>query len=93
VARHTLVKVDVEGEEVRTIAGMLGTLEAAGYPSIWCEVRGPHGSTRAPDTYPAVNATLSQLGYRPYWWSADGTKRGVEQNSVTGRTDVLFERE
>ena len=87
-----LVKVDVEGEENRTIAGMLETLVAAGYPSIWCEVRGPAGSTRAPNTYPGVKATLQELGYRPYWWSADGSRRPVLDDAVIGRTDVLFER-
>lgn len=87
----SLIKVDVEGEEVRTVGGMLETLVAASYPAIWCEVRGPQGSTRAPDTFVGVNAKLAQLGYRPFWW-VNGTKRPVADGEVTARTDVLFER-
>lgn len=85
-----LIKVDVEGEEVRTIAGMLSAIRNAS-PSIWCEVRGPHGSTRAPGTYAAVAEQLASVGYRPYWW--DGARhRPVQAADVRERHDVLFER-
>ena len=60
------MKIDVEGEEPRTVAGMQKTLRRAGLPPIWCEVRGPRGSTRAPNTYLPVKAQLVALGYRPY---------------------------
>ena len=86
-----LVKVDVEGEEARTVVGMRETLVAADYPSIWCEVRGPEGSSRAPNTYVAVRDRLKPLGYKPYWWSKAGT-RPVFDNEVVKRCDVLFER-
>ncbi len=86
-----LLKVDVEGEEARTIAGMRDTLEAAGHPAIWCEVRGPQGSTRAPNTFAAVRDALAPLGYQPYWWN-DGDRRPVVDRDVVRRTDVLFER-
>lgn len=91
LGRIDVVKVDVEGEEVRTIGGMLETLAAADYPAIWCEVRGPKGSTRAPDTFPAVRDKLAPLGYRPFWWKA-GVRRPVADGDVTRRSDVLFER-
>lgn len=87
----SMVKVDVEGEEVRTVTGMRDTLVAAGHPPIWCEVRGPKGSSRAPNTYIAVRDRLKPLGYKPYWWSKAGT-RPVFDNEVMKRCDVLFER-
>lgn len=90
-ARISLLKVDVEGEEPRTILGMLGTLRAAGYPSIWCEVRGPKGSSRAPNTYGPVRDTLATLGYQPFHWSR-GTRRPLVDAEVVNRIDVLFER-
>jgi len=86
-----LVKVDVEGEEVRTVTGMRETLVAAGHPPIWCEVRGPQGSSRAPNTYVAVRDRLKPLGYKPYWWSKAGM-RPVFDDEVVKRADVLFER-
>jgi FkbM family methyltransferase len=87
----TLIKIDVEGEEPRTVMGMLETLPIADYPSIWCEVRGPEGSTRAPNTYPAVRDTLAELGYVPNVWTDDGP-RAVTDDDVLGRADILFER-
>jgi len=91
----TAIKVDVEGEEVRTVAGMRESLAAAGYPPIWCEVRGPAdgpgASTRAPNTYPGVRALLEPLGYRPFRW-AEGDRVPITDAEVTGRADVLFER-
>ncbi len=86
-----MVKVDVEGEEVRTVSGMRDTLVAAGHPPIWCEVRGPHGSSRAPNTYVAVRDRLKPLGYKPFWWSKTGL-RSVFDDEVVNRCDVLFER-
>ncbi len=84
----TMIKVDVEGEEVRTVRGMLDTLAAAGRPPVWCEVRGPKGSTRAPDTYLGVRDELARLGYVPLRWH-DGARTHV--GDVVERTDVLFE--
>ncbi len=86
-----LVKVDVEGEEARTIGGMLKSLAAAGYPSIWCEVRGPKGSSRAPSTFVPVRDQLATLGYQPFRWE-DGQRHPVVEHEVVRRTDILFER-
>ncbi|HUS31299.1 MAG TPA: FkbM family methyltransferase, partial [Kofleriaceae bacterium] len=87
----SLIKVDVEGAEARTVRGMRESLVAADYPAIWCEVRGPKGSTRAPNTYPAVLSVLKDMGYTPVIWSEQG-RRHVRDEDVVGRADVLFER-
>lgn len=85
----SLVKVDVEGEEVRTVRGMKSALVACGKPKIWCEVRGPEGSTRSPNTYPTVRDELATIGYAPFIWDA-GALRPVADDDVRGRADVLF---
>lgn len=89
VPRIDLIKIDVEGEEPRTVAGMLGTLERFGHPLLWAEVRGPRGSTRAPNTYPAVERELKKLGYVPLQWK-HGELRTVSTSDIQGREDVLF---
>ena len=89
--RIDLVKIDVEGEEPRTVAGMKGTLEKYGFPRVWAEVRGPRGSTRAPNTYPAVAGHLRELGYVPLQWKK-GVLRPVRDADIVGREDVLFRR-
>jgi FkbM family methyltransferase len=91
LSRLALLKIDVEGEEPRTVAGALDTLRAARYPAIWCEVRGPRGSTRAPNTFEPVCELLAQLGYKPWLW-ANGARRPVCGNEILKRADVLFER-
>ncbi len=87
-----LMKVDVEGEEARSIAGMLKTLEAATWPLLWVEVRGPQGSTRAPNTFSAVLELLAPLGYLPYRFG-DGRETPVGEQDVLGREDILFRHE
>jgi len=84
-----MVKVDVEGEEPRTVAGMIETLERAGRPPVWCEVRGPRGSTRAPDTYEPVRSLLWPLGYRPH--RTDGDPLRPSDLRARGSLDVLFQ--
>jgi len=87
--RIDLVKIDVEGEEVRTVRGMLQTLRQTGLPPVWAEVRGPKGSTRAPNTYRDVREALSGLGYEPYFWTP-GRMTPVAPDAVQQREDVLF---
>ena len=91
-SRIDLVKIDVEGEEERTVEGMTEALERFGYPLVWAEVRGPRGSTRAPNTYPGVERLLKELRYRPFQWER-GTLRSVATRDIRGREDVLFKRE
>jgi FkbM family methyltransferase len=89
--RIDLIKIDVEGEEPRTVLGMRATLEKFGHPRVWAEVRGPRGSTRAPNTYPAVASALRELGYVPLQWKK-GVLRPVRDADIVGREDVLFQR-
>jgi FkbM family methyltransferase len=89
VPRVDLIKIDVEGEEERTVEGLLGTLRRFEYPLVWAEVRGPKGSTRAPNTYPGVERHLEGLGYRPLQWHR-GVLRDVTTSDIVGREDVLF---
>jgi FkbM family methyltransferase len=89
VPRVDLIKIDVEGEEERTVEGLLGTLRRFEYPLVWAEVRGPKGSTRAPNTYPGVERNLKGLGYRPLQWHR-GVLRDVTTSDIVGREDVLF---
>jgi len=63
-ARVPLLKVDVEGGEAATIAGMRDFLTER-RPDVWCEVRGPQ-SDRAPDSYRSVIDLLRPLGYEPF---------------------------
>ncbi len=91
-ARISLLKIDVEGEEPRTVAGLLDTLVQANHPPIWCEVRGPQGSTRAPNTFVAVRDRLAPLGYEAFTWSR-GERRPARAEDVVKRTDILFERD
>lgn len=85
-----LIKVDVEGEEARTVGGMLRALATAS-PSIWCEVRGPQGSTRAPGTFAQVAERFATIGYRPFRHEG-GALRPLAIGDVRERCDVLFER-
>jgi FkbM family methyltransferase len=84
-----LIKCDVEGHEVQVVSGMLETLVRAAFPTLWIEVRGPGGSTRAPNTFEAVNRMLSGLGYTPFLW-ADGRYVPVTDGGGLKRTDVVF---
>ena len=86
--RIALIKIDVEGEEERTVGGMLQTLRSAGFPLVWCEVRGPRGSTRAPNTFAGVSRRLGELGYSAFRWR-DGPQPVVPA-SVLNREDILF---
>ena len=87
-----LIKCDVEGHEVKVVTGMLETLIQASFPQIWIEVRGPEGSTRAPNTFPCVNKLLSELGYKPYFW-VEGKHIPVSDGDVIGQEDVVFRHE
>jgi FkbM family methyltransferase len=89
LTRIKLLKVDVEGAEARTIAGALTMLKDAGRPAVWCEVRGPEGSKRAPSTFGDVMGHLRALGYKAYRWNESGVTN-VDVQDVRGREDILF---
>lgn len=61
-----LVKVDVEGNELRTVTGMRGFLASGPRPLLWCEVRGD--SERGQDSYRQVVELLRPLDYEPFQW-------------------------
>jgi hypothetical protein len=92
IPRLRLVKVDVEGEEAPVVRGMRRTLWRAGRPPVWCEVRGPTGSRRAPGTFAAVLAELRALGYLPFRFAGTaGLRPLLEEDLRRGRSDdVLF---
>ena len=69
-----LIKIDVEGEEPRTVSGMLKTLQRFHYPSVWAEVRPPRLHPR-PQHVPArrtraawarVCADAMEEGHAPF---------------------------
>ena len=92
VDRIDLIKVDVEGEEPSTIRGMMETLQRFDRPTLWCEVRGPNGSRRAPDTLTPVSRMMEDLGYRAYKFDGISEPRPLSPEDVarTGSQDVLF---
>jgi FkbM family methyltransferase len=57
-----LIKIDVEGFEAETVAGMRGFLETGVRPHIWCELRGD-ASGRNGGSYRSVRETLGHFGY------------------------------
>lgn len=64
-AQVKLIKVDVEGNEARTVAGMVGFLASGAAPAVWCEVRGP-ASSRGGNSYREVTDLLGGVGYTAY---------------------------
>ncbi len=89
--RISLVKIDVEGEESATVAGMREFLDAGHRPAIWCEVRGD-ASGRAGGSYRTVVEILEAYDYAPVEYLA-GEARAVELPALAARTvfDLLFE--
>lgn len=90
LSRIDLAKIDVEGAEASVIEGMVATLSKTGLPPLFVEVRGPSGSTRAPDTYRQVLALLDPLGYRVFRVAAPADLRPVSLEDVNGRETLLF---
>jgi len=60
-----LIKIDVEGNEERTVHGMEHYLRTPCAAPIWCEVRGP-SSGRGRNSALSVSGFLSAFDYRPY---------------------------
>ncbi len=87
----SLIKVDVEGAEANTVAGMRDFLDAGHRPAIWCEVRGDL-SGRAPGSYREVMEILCPYGYRATEFVA-GEVKEIESSALANRAvfDLLFE--
>ena len=60
-----LIKVDVEGNEEKTLAGMQGYLARSDAALVWCEVRGS-GSRRGENNYLAIIDFMQRFGYAPF---------------------------
>ena len=94
IDRIDLIKIDVEGNEPKTIQGMLTTLNHF-QPDIWCEVRGPYGSIRAPDTLTPVREMLEAIGYAPLKYNMHkGTFRHLMEEDISAlkSQDVFFSK-
>jgi FkbM family methyltransferase len=64
-ARIGLIKIDVEGNEQRTVMGMRKYLSGPSAAPLWCEVRGM-ASGRGRNSVNPVTEFLSQFGYEPF---------------------------
>lgn len=86
-----LIKIDVEGNEGSTVAGMRGALAAGLSAPIWCEVRGP-ASNRNANSYDHVARQLAEFGYRP-WRPGAGSPAPIQPGEPlpSGVFDVLFQ--
>jgi hypothetical protein len=65
------------------------TRRQAGLLPVWAVVRGPIGSTRAPNTYKDVSEAFGGLGYDPCFWTP-GRMTPVAPDAVQQSEDVLF---
>lgn len=81
-----LIKIDVEGHEVQTVAGLQAFLESGFRPDIWCEVRG-RGSQRAANTYLDVAKFLERYGYTAN--TAEGEPVVPRSGDALGNTNVF----
>jgi hypothetical protein len=86
-----LIKIDVEGAEAQTVAGMSDFFGLGCRPAIWCEVRGDR-SGRAPGSCRAVAQTLEEFGYAAYEFIG-GERREANASKLSDRGvfDMLFE--
>lgn len=89
-ANISLIKVDVEGVEVKMITGMREFFRSGCLPDIWCEVRGDRAS-RAIGSYRKVRDLLAQFGYQAYEFSGGVITKPMD-NDLAQRIvfDLLF---
>ena len=60
-----LIKIDVEGNEEKTVRGMNRYLNSSDAAPIWCEVRGP-SSGRGRNSVESVSSFLAKFGYQSF---------------------------
>jgi FkbM family methyltransferase len=92
LAKITLVKIDVEGAEASTVAGMAQFLTAGYRPDIWCEVRG-NGTLRAQGSFAHVRDALQEFGYSMFDAPDTAAPRPPPDDEVLGSRgvfDLLF---
>ncbi len=89
IRKIKLIKIDVEGAEMKVVEGMQGWLNDYKF-DIWCEVRGD-SSARNPGSYREVCNFLSRFEYQPFIF--DGRKlRTFTQKHVKQVFDILFKK-
>lgn len=85
-----LIKIDVEGNEERTVLGMREYLATPGAAPVWCEVRGP-SSGRGRNSVRPVTLLFSQFGYLPYRFARNRlTPFRLEKDPTPQVFDLLF---
>jgi len=85
-----LIKIDVEGNEERTVRGMQRYLRTPDAAPLWCEVRGP-SSGRGRNSAVSVSAFLHAFGYRPYQFRKGlAVSLNLERDPLPQVFDVLF---
>ena len=89
----SILKIDVEGNEGKTVKGFEQSLRSGNIQRVWCEVRGPK-SDRNANSYLEVLNFLSDCGYAAYTYK-QGIKSRFEvgdANTLPQFFDLLFER-
>lgn len=89
----SILKIDVEGNEGKTVRGFEQSLRSGKIQRVWCEVRGPQ-SDRNANSYLDVFNFLSDCGYTAYTYR-QGIKSRFEvgnSNALPQFFDLLFER-
>jgi FkbM family methyltransferase len=85
-----LIKIDVEGNEERTVRGMANYLRNSGAAPIWCEVRGP-SSGRGRNSALSVSSFLASFGYAPFQIRKGNiVPLNVHQQPLPQVFDILF---
>ncbi len=82
------IKIDVEGAETKTLAGMSSFLQNSN-SWIWCEVRGQN-SDRGSNSYKKVLSILTQNKYSAYCYSGTTLEPFSEEKHVEQLFDILF---
>jgi FkbM family methyltransferase len=85
-----LIKIDVEGNEERTVIGMADYLASASPAPIWCEVRGSTSGRGRNSAY-LVSSFLRQFGYLPFQFAGQQlVPFNLQKDSAPQVFDLLF---
>ena len=85
------IKIDVEGNELATLEGLLPVIRSSRVQGVWCEVRGA-SSDRNPNSFIPVCKAMLSVGFTPHIF--DGfTRRPFDMNEANDAPqffDLLF---
>lgn len=85
-----LIKIDVEGNEERTVIGMAEYLSGASLAPIWCEVRGSTSGRGRNSAY-LVASFLRQFGYLPFQFAGQQVAPfDLQKDAAPQVFDLLF---